>query len=56
MKIGRGYGLPDWVSGHLGLCPECKKVELIIELKDAKGTYFHCVKCSSEFETLNRIQ
>ncbi len=57
MKIGRGYGLPSWVTGFIGLCPKCKIADrLIIELKDAKGTYYNCIICQEDFEKVDRIQ
>lgn len=57
MIIGRGYGLPDWITGFIGICPECEKSDLlIIELKDAKGTYYHCWICNKDFERIERVQ
>ncbi len=56
MNIGRGYGMPSWITGTIGICSECgAKDALIIELKDAKGTYYHCMECYKEFERLERI-
>lgn len=56
MKIGRGFGMPDWITGLIGICPECHdKDALIIELRDVKGKYYHCMSCYQEFERLERV-
>lgn len=56
MAIGRGWGMPTWITGHMGICPTCGRGMLIFELKDAKGTYYHCWICDKDFEVLEREQ
>lgn len=56
MTIGRGWGLPVWETGFMGVCPECDRVNtLIFQLQDAKGIYYHCMMCGAEFENARTI-
>jgi hypothetical protein len=56
LQVGRGYGLPAWITGHIAVCSVCKKKTLIFELRDAKGTYYHCMICNGEFEAVEHLQ